>query len=196
VIVTCVPTVGVAELGVTMYRTTVCARVSVTIVALLPVTLPVVAVTICDVPGVAEVVKLTVARPFASVFVVGLAKLPPFVLVHVTVWPAVRAALPFASTSCALIVTAAPACGRRFETETRYFVAGPATVVTFPLVPVRVLASVAVKLYVFPATVLVVNTTVAMPFEFVEDVGVANDPPVPVLLHATVTPGVAIGVSV
>ena len=51
---------------------------------------------------------------------------------------------------------------------------------TFPLVPVRALPSVAVNVYVIPAAVLVVNTTVARPVAFVGDVAVANDPPAPV----------------
>lgn len=73
----------------------------------------------------------------------------------------------------------------------------PATVMTFPLVPVRSSASVAVKLYVTPAPVLVVNVIVARPLAFVVLVPpFENDPPVPLLVHVTVTPDVATGVFV
>jgi hypothetical protein len=91
------------------------------------------------------------------------------------------------------MVTDVPAEGDVLLVETMYFAAGPATVVTFPLVPVRLLASVAVKAYVILATVLVVNDTVAIPFASVEDVGDANEPPAPVLLHVTVMPDVVTG---
>ena len=46
--------------------------------------------------------------------------------------------------------------------------------------------SVPVTVYVFPATVPVVNTTVATPFASVVLVEDAKEPPVPVLLHVTV----------
>src|SRR5689334_11049223 len=75
-----------------------------------------------------------------------------------------------------------------------YLAAGPAVVRTLPLVPVRDAPSVAVNVYVIPAAVLVVNDTVALPFASVCDVPLANDPPLPVFVHVTVTPGVAIGV--
>jgi len=76
---------------------------------------------------------------------------------------------------------------------TTYFAAGPATVTTLPLVPLRPPASVPVKVYVTPASVPEVNCTVAMPLAFVLDVGDANDPFAPVLLHVTVTLGLATG---
>ena len=43
----------------------------------------------CVVPGCVEVVKLTVATPFASVLEVSGVNDPPLVLDHVTTWPAV-----------------------------------------------------------------------------------------------------------
>ena len=101
--------------------------------------------------------------------------------------------MSLASANCAVIVTAVPATGDVLLVDTRYFAAGPATVVTFPLVPVRLLASVAVNVYVTLATVFVVNDTVATPFASVDDVGVANEPAAPVLLHVTSTPGREMG---
>lgn len=99
----------------------------------------------------------------------------------------------FASANCAEIVTAVPSSAVEALDVTRYFAAGPTIVSTFPLVPVRALPSVAVKVYVMPAVVFVVNETVATPLPFVVDVAVANDPPAPVLLHVTVTPDVVTG---
>jgi hypothetical protein len=71
---------------------------------------------------------------------------------------------------------------------TRYFDGGGTVVATFPLVPVRLLPSVAVNTYVRPGVMLVVNATLATPLAFVSDVAVANDPPAPVFVHVTDTP--------
>jgi len=97
------------------------------------------------------------------------------------------------STNWAVIVTELPAGGVKLLAVTKYFAAGPATVTTLPLVPVRAAASVAVKVYVIPAAVPVVNCTLAAPLAFVLDVGDANAPFAPVRLHVTVTPGVETG---
>ena len=99
-----------------------------------------------------------------------------------------------ASASCAVAVIDVPATGEELLVVTRYFVAGPAIVTTFELVPVRDWASVAVNAYVTPAVVLVVNATVATPLASVSEVPVANDPPAPVFVHVTVTPCAATGV--
>jgi hypothetical protein len=50
-----------------------------------------------------------------------------------------------------------------------------------------------VTAYTVPATVPVVNVTVATPLPFVVLVGVPNDPPAPVLLQVTIFPASAIG---
>ena len=112
--------------------------------ALLPVTELVVAVTTCVTPTLTLVVNAIVATPLEFVGLVGAANDPPFVLDHVTVVPAVETALPFTSANCAEIVTAVPAAGDWLFDVTRYCVAGPATDVIVPVVPVRLLASVAV----------------------------------------------------
>jgi hypothetical protein len=65
--------------------------------------------------------------------------------------------------------------------------------VTLPLVPVRLLASVAVNVYVTPPVDPVVNTIVAMPALFVVELELANDPPAPVFVQFTTTPDVATG---
>jgi hypothetical protein len=90
-------------------------------------------------------------------------------------------------------VTAAPATGDELDEVTRYFDAGPATVVIAELVPVMagVMLSVAVTVWIVPATVAVVKETVAMPAAFVVDVPLANEPPVPVFDQATTRPLVA-----
>jgi hypothetical protein len=71
--------------------------------------------------------------------------------------------------------------------------AGPATVVMLPLVPVRPFVSVAVTVWSVPAVVLVVNATVARPVASVV-VPLANEPPL-VLLQAMVFPLVATGLA-
>ena len=81
----------------------------------------------------------------------------------------------FASASCAVIVTAAPATGPELEEVTRYFVAVPGIVVIVdvvpafpPVVPVTVVA--------VPDTVCVVNDTVATPLAFVVEVEAPKEP--------------------
>ena len=66
--------------------------------------------------------------------------------------------------------------------------APPATVVMFPLVPVREPSSVAVTVCVVPAFELVVNVTEATPAASVFEVADANEPPLPVFVHVTVWP--------
>ena len=83
------------------------------------------AVTVPE-PAVAFVVYTTVATPFAFVVDVALAKEPAFDELHVTVLLAVLTALPFASSSCAVTVTAAPAVSEVADRVTPYFVAVPA----------------------------------------------------------------------
>src|SRR5919206_591894 len=83
--------------------------------------------------GVVPMARATVAMPLASVKLVGLAKLPPVpVLLQVTVLPAVLTALPLASANWAEIVTLLPATGLLLLAVTRYFAAGPTTVVMLP----------------------------------------------------------------
>ena len=80
---------------------------------LMPVNEPAsVPVTVVTVPATVWVVNTTVAIPFASVVLVGVAN-DPFGLdfVQVTTLPAVLTALLFVSVSCALIVTSVPAIG-------------------------------------------------------------------------------------
>jgi len=143
------------------------------------------------------VVNETVATPLAFVVLVGEANEPPVpVLLHVTVLPEVDTALPLASANCAVMVTAVPATGLLSLDVTRYCVAVPAVVVMFPLVPVRLiglLLSVAVTVYTVPATVPVVNETVATPLTLVVLVPDENEPPLPVLLHVTILPAVDTG---
>jgi hypothetical protein len=105
-----------------------------------------VAVTVCVVPTTLLVVKLTVATPLLFVVLVGLENVPPFVLLHVTVFPAVPTGLLCTSANCAVIVTLVPAIGLLLLDVTTYFVAGPATVVMFGLVPVRLVLSVPVTM--------------------------------------------------
>jgi hypothetical protein len=97
------------------------------------------------VPAAVAVVKLTVATPLAFVVELVAASEPPPVFVQPTTSPDVETELPFASASCAVIVTAAPAAGEAAELVTRYFEAALATVVELALVPVRLEPSVAVK---------------------------------------------------
>ena len=68
-------------------------------------------------------------------------------------------------------------------------VAAPAMVVMLEVVPVRVLASVPVTVCTVPATVPVVNVTVAIPLELVVLVAVPNEPPL-VLDQVTTLPDV------
>ena len=91
-----------------------------------------VAFTECVVDVVA-VVKTTVATPLAFVDDVGEPNDPPLVLDQVTVLPAVATRFPFASVSCALIVTDVPAIGVEFVAVTRYCVAAPGLNVTSAL---------------------------------------------------------------
>ena len=59
-----------------------------------------------------------------------------------------------------------------------------------PLVPVTARLSVAVMVCTVPAVLLTVKATAACPLPSVSEVGVANEPPAPVLLHPTVLPDV------
>src|SRR5579885_1448905 len=198
--VTGVPAVTEVALVVTTYFAA--APAAVVIGAAAPAIEPVLADTTCDTPAVVLGVNTTVATPLPFVAVVGLAKLPPLVLDHVTTCPGVATALPFASASCAVNVTVVPAPGARVLAVTRYCVAAPATIVTTGLEPVRPLSSVVVNENVAPATWPVTNSTVATPCVSVVDVADAkvspalfrpasrftdtplvNPPAPPVLLH-------------
>ena len=117
VIVTLAPAIGLELDDVTRYFVAVAGTV---VTVAFPVFPPVVAVTTCEVPDVALVVKFTVAMPLALVFDVAALKLPPLVLDHVTVTPAVATPLPLASASCADTVTVLPAGGPVLEGVTRY----------------------------------------------------------------------------
>ena len=75
--------------------------------------------------------KETVAAPLALVVDV-VAPSVPDPADHVTTLPATPTGLPFASASCAVIVTADPATGLTDELETRYL-AGWAWKVTDPV---------------------------------------------------------------
>jgi hypothetical protein len=69
-------------------------------------------VTVYAVPTVKPVVKVMVARPFASVTLVVAENEPPApVWLHATTLPGVGTELPLASASCAVIVTVAPTTG-------------------------------------------------------------------------------------
>jgi hypothetical protein len=94
---------------------------TVVMVAEVPVRLsPSVAVTVVAVPATVCAARTTDARPLASVVDVAVAKLPFAPLfVHVTVFPLVPTAFPFASASCAVIVTVTPAAGAVVEAVTR-----------------------------------------------------------------------------
>ena len=82
--------------------------------------------------------------------------------------------------------------GDRLVEDVLVAVAGPGCVVTFPLVPVLELLSVAVTVWTVPAAMLVVNCTVAIPLALVMLVGALNEPPL-VLLQVTVLPEFATG---
>jgi hypothetical protein len=152
-----------------------------------------VAVTVWTVPATVEVVNETVAMPLAFVSELALAKEPPApVFDQVTLRPDVDTALPFASASCALIVTAAPATADPLLLVTRYLLAAPGTVVIeldVPVIPGSRL-SVAVTVWTVPDTVDVVKETVATPLAFVVEVPDANEPPAPDFDHATIRPDV------
>ena len=103
--------------------------------------------------------------------------------------------MPFESASWAVIVTLLPAAGLVLEEVTRYFAAEPATVVKGEVVPVRPAPPTPVTVAEVPATVWVVNNTVAMPLAFVVEVAVAKEPLLSDLLQVTITPGVLTGLS-
>jgi hypothetical protein len=92
-----------------------------------------VAVTVCTTPEVKLVVKTIAAKPFSSVRDVGAEKLPPLVLVHVTVRPTLGTGLPFESVNCAVIVAEPPAIRVAALEATRYFEPGPAMSATVAL---------------------------------------------------------------
>jgi hypothetical protein len=120
---------------------------------LVPETVPSSAVTVCVVPGVALVVNVTVAIPFASVGVDPAENVPPFVLLQPTLRPELVTGLPFASASCAEMVTSVPAPGIAALEVTRYRAGAPAlTSLVDGLPPIGVPLSVIATLSV-PATV-------------------------------------------
>ena len=143
----------------------------------LPVNPPPVAVITCDVPATVFVVNTTVAVPVPVVVVLGAVKLPPPVLDQPTTIPPVLTGFPYVSDNCAVTVTVPPAVTDAVFVVTRKRAAGPATVVTGALDPVRLLASVPVNVYVGPAVVFVVNSIVATPYASVVDVDAANVSP-------------------
>ena len=100
----------------------------VVMVELVPVKLLSIAVTVYVVPAVVAVVNVVVATPFALVVLfVGDNEPPVPVLLQVTLLPDAKTALPLASASCAVIVTAVPATGLLLLDVTIYFAAGPGT---------------------------------------------------------------------
>lgn len=157
-------------------------------VAVVPVLPPVAPVTVCAVPDVVAVVKLTVAMPLALVVDVAALKLPPPVLDHVTTCPLVATALSFASASWAVMVTVLPATGLALDDVTKYFAAAPAIVVNTAVVPVTPPVA-PVTVCAVPDAVFVVKVTVATPLAFVVVVGAEKLPP-PVLDHVTTFPAV------
>lgn len=72
-------------------------------------------------------------------------------------------------------------------------VAAPGVVESAALVPVSAPPSVAVIVYDTPATVEVVNVTVALPFASVVLVADENEPPLPVFDQVTILRAVATG---
>ncbi len=106
------------------------------------------------------VVKVTVARPTASVVEVAAEKEPPApVFDQVTVLPAVATAFPFASASCASTVTSLETAGFAALRVTRYCVAGPAAKATCVECASAAAFSVPVTVAV-PAVVPVVSVAV------------------------------------
>jgi hypothetical protein len=108
---TMLPAAGLVLDGVTTYFDA--APTTVVMVVDVPVMLALsVPVTVVAVPATVCVVKLTVAVPVPFVVDVAVANDPfGFDLLHVTTRPARETLLLFASRSCAVIVTAAPAIG-------------------------------------------------------------------------------------
>src|SRR5207248_1410168 len=106
-------------------------------------------------------VKTTVATPALLVVLVGVAKLPPLLLAHVTTRPAVATGVPCASASCAVIVTVPPATTLDALEVTTYRVAAAATAIA-PLFPVKD-PVVAVTTWLTPPVALAVKLTIAMP---------------------------------
>ena len=87
---------------------------------------------------------MTLATPLPFVVAVADAKLPPLVDDdQVTVCPALRAAFPLASDSCAVIVSCPPTEMAFADDATMYFAGGPATVATAAELPVSDELSVA-----------------------------------------------------
>jgi len=114
----------------------VAAPTTAVMLPLVPVRLDAsVAVTVWTVPATLLTVNVTVAWPLLSVFVVGAEKLPPFVLDHVMVRPAVFTELLDASASCAVIVTVPPSVTELALEVTRYLVAAPAVIVSLAALP-------------------------------------------------------------
>ena len=113
------------ELGATASVDVVAAGAPkvVVILVLVPLSEPSVALTVCTVPAVVLVVNVTVACPAASVVDDAAEKLPPLVLDHVTVFPAVATGFPLTSASCAVIVAVLPATTELALDVTTYFAA-------------------------------------------------------------------------
>ena len=125
-IVTAVPTAGDVPLEVTMYFAA--GPTTDVIVGVDPYRASHRSRWTTEPPTIGPEVNCTVAVPVASVIDVGAAKTPPVpVALQVTVWPAVATTFPLASSSLAVIVTAAPATGDVPLVVTRYFVGAPAT---------------------------------------------------------------------
>ncbi len=92
--------------------------------------------------AVVATVKLALAVPVASVSVGVAAKLPPFVLVHATLTPAVGIALPKASCSAAVSEIVAPWAGVSVEALTANVEGAAAATVMPALVPAVFVPSV------------------------------------------------------
>jgi len=107
---------------------------------------------------------------------------------------AVVITLPFASFTV-IVTVVVPFVSSDVEPTANVLVVAlgaPNVVVMFPLVPVRLEPSVPVTVCTVPATVLVVNVTVALPLASVFEVAAENEPPF-VLDHVTTRPEVATG---
>jgi len=192
VIVAVLPATTELALDVTTYFAAVGAGTLIAIVFGLPEMLepPIFAVSDA-VPAPAGAVYVAVQTPFVQPTVPSV---PRSTVVTTSAGVADVMMFPFASFTV-IVTVVVPFVSSDVEPTTRVLVAAfgaPSVVVMLPLVPVRLEASVAVTVCTVPATVLVVNTTVAFPLASVFDVAVAKLPPL-VLDQVTTRPEVATG---
>jgi len=160
------------------------------------VSVPLVAVSVC-VPAVEPSTQLsTAAIPFEPV-VADDPDIKPLPVGTAKVTVAPLTGLLFRSLTMTLggIATAVlTGADWLFPAFTAICVAAPAMGVIAELVPVDEPSSVPVIVYAVPATVPVVNITVALPAALVILVNAKKEPPVPVFDHVTTFPAVAFAV--